>query len=147
MSVLTSHGDIDQQTFGCKQTEFRDRLASIKLQLDAVDRSHDEMAELAVKAFELSQTLNQQWLSGDYSTKRRILDIMLSNCELKDATLCPTMRKPFDVLVEGLVSKESGGDRTPMELFLAGLRDWNCENRRTLIHLAIAYLLPSGIPP
>jgi hypothetical protein len=35
-------GDIDQLTFANKQTELRDRLASIRLQLDTVDRSHDE---------------------------------------------------------------------------------------------------------
>ncbi len=51
-------GDIDQPTFAQKQTELRDRLASIKLQLDVLDRSHDEMTDLAVKAFELSQTLS-----------------------------------------------------------------------------------------
>jgi hypothetical protein len=50
-----------------------------------------------------------------------------------DVTLCPTIRKPFDVLAEGLVSKESGGNRTPMELFLAGLADWDHEIRRELM--------------
>lgn len=102
-------GDVDQLTFANKQTELRDRVASIKLQLDAVDRSHDEMADLAVKAFELSQTLHTQWLSADYAAKRRILEIILSNCTLNGATLCPTIRKPFDVLAEGLISKQSGG--------------------------------------
>jgi hypothetical protein len=33
---------IDQETFAHKHTELRNRLASIKLQLDAVDRSQDE---------------------------------------------------------------------------------------------------------
>jgi hypothetical protein len=32
------------------------------------------------------------------------------------------MRKPFDVLAEGLLSEKSRGDRTPLELFLAGIR-------------------------
>ncbi|MGE3239522.1 MAG: recombinase family protein [Pirellulales bacterium] len=100
---------IDQDAFARKQTELRDRLASIKLQLDVVDRSHDEMAELAVKAFELSQTLTEKWLTAEYDTKRRILEIVLSNCSLVDASLCPTIRKPFDVLAEGLVLKKSGG--------------------------------------
>jgi site-specific DNA recombinase len=98
-------GTIDVEVFAGKHTELRDRLASIKLQLDAVDRSHDEMAELAVKAFELSQTLREQWLTADYAAKRRILEIVLSNCSLDGVTLCPTIRKPFDVLAEGLVSK------------------------------------------
>lgn len=41
--------EVDQETFTRKDTEFRDRLASIKLQVDAVDRSHDENTELAAK--------------------------------------------------------------------------------------------------
>lgn len=103
--------DIDQETFGRKGTEIRDRLASAKLQLEALDRSHDENAELASKVFELSQTLRQQWLSADYDAKRRILEIVCLNCSLDGATLVPTMRKPFDVLAEGLVSENSRGER------------------------------------
>jgi site-specific DNA recombinase len=103
--------EIDQETFARKQTELCDRLAAIKLQLDVVDRAHDETADLAVKVFELSQTLGQQWLTADYATKRRILEIVLLNCQLDGVTLCPTMRKPFDVLAEGLLSEKSRGDR------------------------------------
>lgn len=99
--------DIDQETFARKATKFRDRLASIKLQIDALDRSHDETAELACKVFELSQTLRQQWLNADYDAKRRILEIVCLNCTLNDRTLVPEMRKPFDVLAEGLLSENS----------------------------------------
>jgi site-specific DNA recombinase len=102
--------DIDQETFARKHTEMRDRLASIKLQLDAVDRSHDETAELAARVFELSQTLRQQWLTADYPEKRRLLEIVFLNSRLDGVTLVPTMRKPFDVLAEGLLSKNSRGD-------------------------------------
>jgi site-specific DNA recombinase len=76
-----------------------------------LDRSHDETAELAAKVFELSQTLCSQWLTADYAAKRRILEIVFLNCRLEDATLVPTMRKPFDVLAEGLLSEKSRGDR------------------------------------
>ena len=102
---------IDRETFARKHTEMRDRLASIKLQLDVLDRSHDETADLAAKVFELSQTLRSQWLTSDYAAKRRILEIVFLNCRLDDVTLVPTMRKPFDVLAEGLLSKESRGDK------------------------------------
>ena len=100
--------DIDQETFARKHTELRDRLASIKLQLDVLDRSHDETAELAAKVFELSQTLQKQWLTADYAAKRRILEIVCLNCRLDGVTLVPTMRKPFDVLAEGLLSRKVG---------------------------------------
>lgn len=46
--------DIDQDTFARKHTEMRDRLASIKLQLFAIDRFHDETAELAAKVSEFT---------------------------------------------------------------------------------------------
>jgi site-specific DNA recombinase len=70
-----------------------------------------ETAELAAKVFELSQTLQNTWISADYATKRRILDIVCLNCTLNGATLCPVTRKPFDEHVEGLVSPSSRGDR------------------------------------
>lgn len=108
---LRIDNQIDQDTFAAKQTQLRDRLAKIKLQLDVLDRSHDETAELATKVFELSQTLRQQWLTADYAAKRRILEMVFLNCRLHDASLAPTIRKPFDVLAEGLVSKNSRGDR------------------------------------
>ena len=43
------------------------------------------------------------------AAKRRTLEIVLSNCTLDGVTLCPTIRKPFDVLAEGLLSELSGG--------------------------------------
>lgn len=102
---------IDQETYARKATQLRDRLAGIKLQLEAVDRSHDETAELATKVFELSQTLRERWVTADCDAKRRILEIVCLNCTLDDGKLVPTIRKPFDVLAERLVVSSSRGDR------------------------------------
>ena len=57
--------EIDEATFARKHTEMRDRLASIKLQLNMLDRSQDETADLAARVFELSQTIRQQWLTAE----------------------------------------------------------------------------------
>ena len=108
---LRLRDEIDEQVYATKRTQLRDRLASIKLQRDALDRSHDEVADLASRVFELSQTLTQKWLSADVFEKRRILEIVFLNCTLDDVTLVPTIRKPFDVLAEGLISKNSRGDK------------------------------------
>jgi hypothetical protein len=48
------------------------------------------------------------------------------------ATLIPEMRKPFDVLAEGLVSEKSRGDRTAIELFTAGVRAMPAELARAV---------------
>ena len=103
--------EIDQEAFARKHTELRDRLASIKQQLDVLDRSHDETAELASKVFELSQTLQNKWLEADYTEKRRILEIVCLNFSLESVNLVPTMRKPFDMLTKGLHLENNRGER------------------------------------
>ena len=55
-------------------------------------------------------SVRQQWLTADYPEKRRLLEIVFLNSRLDGVTLVPTMRKPFDVLAEGLVSEKSRGD-------------------------------------
>ena len=102
-------GQIDDATFASKQIELRDRLASIMLQLEALNRTRDENAELASRMFELSQTLTEKWLTAEYEEKRQILEIVWLNCRLDGVTLVPTIRKPFDVLAEGPFVPDSGG--------------------------------------
>lgn len=108
---LRLRDEVDEQGYAAKRTQMRDRLASTKLQRDALDRSHDEVTDLAGRVFELSQTLTQKWLSSDVFEKRRILEIVFLNCTLDDVTLVPTIRKPFDLLAKGLVvsSSRAGG--------------------------------------
>lgn len=101
--------EIDAESFSAKNVELKDRIDRLKLELDACDRSTDESADLAVKAFELSQRLAEKWITADYNAKRRILEILYLNCTLDNTTLVPTIRKPFDVLSEGLVLKNGRG--------------------------------------
>jgi hypothetical protein len=42
------------------------------------------------------------------------------------------MRKPFDVLAKGLLSEKSRGDKTAIELFIAGVRGWEAELRQRI---------------
>ncbi len=86
----------------------------IKLQIEVMDRSQSEKMEIAVQVFELSQTLVDRWIAGDYRAKRQILDIICSNFGLDGVTLCYEMKKPFDYLAKGPFQKEcgEGGIRT-----------------------------------
>jgi hypothetical protein len=42
------------------------------------------------------------------------------------------MRKPFDLLVEGLLVSLSRENKTPFELFTAGVQGWDAELWRQL---------------
>ena len=103
--------EIEQATFAAKHTELRDRISHLTLQIEARDRGRAEKGEIAIKAFELSQTLTEKWLNADYRAKRQLLNILCLNFSLEDVTLVPTIRKPFDVLAKGLISKDSRGER------------------------------------
>jgi DNA invertase Pin-like site-specific DNA recombinase len=104
-------GEIEEATMSEKATELRDREANFKLQLDACDLGRHENAEIAIKAFELSQNLRAKWLTADYAEKRRVLEIVFLNFVLDDVTLVPETRKPFDMLAEGPLVLSSRGDR------------------------------------
>jgi site-specific DNA recombinase len=101
--------EIDAETFARKATELRDKAADLRLHLEAADRGRDEIIDIAVKAFELSQNLRAKWFETDYAAKRRILEIICLNWTLDGVNLVPTMRKPFDMLAAGLVWKNSRG--------------------------------------
>jgi len=103
--------EIDADTFAKKRLDLRDREAELKLQVDVTDRSQHEMADLACKVFELSQTLTEKWLTAEYAEKRRILEIVCLNLELDGASLCIETRKPFDVLAKGHDFENSRGER------------------------------------
>ncbi|MEI6233133.1 MAG: hypothetical protein WCT04_08780 [Planctomycetota bacterium] len=100
-----------EATFAAKSTELRDREKTLEIQIEATGRGRVEYTELAIKAFELSQRLEEKWTCADFQAKRQILEIICLNFTLDGVTLCPEMRKPFDVLAEGLVLKRSRGDR------------------------------------
>jgi hypothetical protein len=76
-------------------TELRNRIASLKLQLDALDRSHDESAELASKA---------------ESRPSRAARVFLSTLYFP--------RSPLDS------PSANRGDRTSIELFSGSFGNW-----------------------
>ena len=108
---LRLNDEIERPTFNKKDQELRDRQARLELQIEAASRGHDEKAEHALELFELSQSLRERWLTANYAAKRTILDLLCSNFRLEGASLVPTMRKPFDVLIEGLELAKSRDDR------------------------------------
>ena len=102
---------INEQTFASKNTEFRDRIADLNLQVLAADQNRAAQAEIAEKVFELSQSLAEKWVKADCRAKRHLLGIVCLNFFLDGVSLVPAMRKPFVVLAEGLPVLLSRGDR------------------------------------
>ena len=103
-------GEVEGETYTRKAAELREREEDMKLRVEAASRGRHETADLAIKVFELSQSLTNKWETADYAAKRRILEIICLNFTLDDVTLVPEMRKPFQILAEGLSVQSSRGD-------------------------------------
>ena len=67
--------------------------------------------EQAVEAFDLAQTAAERWRVSTKEERRAILEAVLLNRTLNATSLVTTKRKPFDVLAEGPILKQSRGDR------------------------------------
>ena len=77
-----------------------------------------------MKMFELSQALASKWLAADIAEKRLLLKIICLSWMLDCVNLVSQMRRPFDLLAEELLVQSSRGDRTPIELFVDGVANW-----------------------
>ena len=71
--------EIDPSGYAETTRELRDRLPELKLEIDARDHSRHKIINIAVKAFELSQSLCQRWFAADFDAKLRILEINFSS--------------------------------------------------------------------
>jgi hypothetical protein len=74
-----------------------------------VSSANPSTAAARRRLFELAVTLPYQRLTSAAKRNSPETDICW-NCRLDDAPFVCKMRKPFDVLAEGLVSSESRGD-------------------------------------
>ena len=103
--------EIDADEYAEQAQRLRDEQARLRRQIEAANRDQEENADVAIKAFELAQHLQNKWIHADYSAKRRLLEIVWLNCQLDGEKLEYSLRKPFDVLLEGLSVSLSRADR------------------------------------
>jgi site-specific DNA recombinase len=104
--------EFDAETYRSKNTELTSERTRLTDQINASDRQQSEDAAIILKTFELSQTLENKWATADIPEKRQILEIVGLNYTLSGVTLDTIIRKPFDVLVKGLLMKNGRGERT-----------------------------------
>ncbi len=115
---LRMDDEITPEEYSGNRRELQDRQAGVRLQLQSTDIDERDLADRAIAAFELSQSLKVRWLNANYDAKRTILSIVLESALLnsneKGFSLVFTVRKPFDVLADEKLIPITGatGNRT-----------------------------------
>ena len=102
-------GFIDDFFFKGVFNDYQNRLMAIEHRLAVLPSAISEGFDIARQAIELSYQAESLYLSANPDQKRRLLKSLLSNCILKDATLYPIYRKPFDIFAEGIKTNNKRG--------------------------------------
>ena len=85
---------------------WRDEQGRIQEQLVKHQKADQSYLEQGVRILELAKNLGTQYVRANDTQKRQMLNILLSNCTLRDATPSPTYRKPFSFIAEGPLFQE-----------------------------------------
>ena len=96
-------GSITESFYNEKRQEYREQQDKIKLRLDTL-QSADEDYYLSVSyLLKVANKAPALFKGSEPTVKRKILKLLLQNCNVNGVTLCPTYRSPFDLFAEGAI--------------------------------------------
>ncbi|KPL00539.1 MAG: hypothetical protein AMJ91_04300 [candidate division Zixibacteria bacterium SM23_73_3] len=84
------------------KNEHKTQAIEIKSEIDETRKINPNFYEEGCKTLELSKRLYPLYVRANYEEKAKILSFIASNYALLDSILCPTYRKPFDIIAKGL---------------------------------------------
>jgi len=94
-------GKISEDLWRRKSVEWEGTLIDIQHQLRAHDSANVNYYETGSAIIELANEAYALYLRQNRQEQRKLLNTLLSNCTFYRGTLCPTYRKPFDILAKG----------------------------------------------
>ncbi|MDD5432508.1 MAG: recombinase family protein [Candidatus Omnitrophica bacterium] len=94
-------GRITEDMYNKLRQDYRIKQEEIQDKLNSLQKSDEEYYETASYILKVANKAPQLFESSEPEIKRQLLKLTLQNCELKDATLCPTIRRPFSIFAEG----------------------------------------------
>ena len=94
-------GKISEGLWRRKSVEWEGTLIDIQHRLKAHDSANVYYYETGSAIIELANEAYNLYLRQNKQEQRKLLNTLLSNCTFYRGTLCPTYRKPFDILAKG----------------------------------------------
>ena len=104
-------GKISEDFWRERHDAWRKEQEEVRAALQRHERANTSYYEEGVGILELAQQAYSLYVGASPQNKRDIVRSLLLNCTLKDATLCPTYRKPYQLLFEALKIKKRGERR------------------------------------
>ncbi len=95
-------GVIDERYWADVSNRMRSEQNQIQAQIDKLKTAERNYVDEGSRIIELAQRAYSLYKMQEPQEKRKLLDCVLSNCTADGLTLCPTYKKPFDLLAKGL---------------------------------------------
>lgn len=104
-------GKVTEEFWQSVCRDWETELSGINYQIQNLESLIEINLDWAKEAIELSYLAGKIYLRAEPADKRKLLQSILSNCELKDGSIYPVYRKPFDILSNGHEPEKWLGDR------------------------------------
>ena len=110
-------GTISGDTWRRKSQEWRSRQLEMQVAVERHLQASQVYFEAGGEVLRLAQRAHELWLMQPQTEKRKLLNVLLSNCTFDGSTVVPEYRKPFCWLAEGL-------ERSSWLPLLDNFRNW-----------------------
>ncbi len=97
---LLLDGAIERSDYEEKKAALRTKLAKVSERIEAQRTGDDNFSETLISIITLAARAKELFVGSNTHTKRGILNCVFSNLSLNGATLCYSLKKPFDMMVD-----------------------------------------------
>ncbi len=102
-------GKITEEFWNRKSEQWIEEQSRILSEIQCHQNANKSYFDEGIKILELASKAYFLYQKQEAPEKRKLLNFLLSNCQVIDGTLYPTYRKPFDLLAEGNKTEKWGG--------------------------------------
>jgi len=93
---LRLDGEITKEDFEFKKRRLKDRQYEVSQLVLTYDKADDEFTKRMEMMLNLTYEAPRIWGCSTITQKRELLNFLFANLQLRDGSLCYTLRKPFD---------------------------------------------------
>ena len=93
-------GSITQEEYADKKNDIEKELYDVGVRLEAHSKADDNFITTVESLLSVASHASELFKSSKVEQKRALLNLLLSNCELKNKKLVYSIRKPFNILME-----------------------------------------------
>jgi len=102
---------IPQDFFLHKFNDIQNRQQDILVDLEKLGQKNHDYIQEGILILELMKDIRKIYENANFENKAKILNVLLSNCELKGASTSFYWNKPFDILFEMGETEKWGSSR------------------------------------